>query len=126
VTDEPLTELQLAIMQALWSLGEAGVPEVQGQLEQQGRRLAPTTVATLLRRMEKKGWVAHREQGRAFLYRATGSRHEVSGRLLDRMTGALFGGDVSALVSQLLDSQSVTARDLARIKRLIESKEKKR
>lgn len=125
MTDEPLTELQLSILRVLWSLGEASVPDVQARLDADGRRLALTTVATLLRRMEKKGCVAHREQGRAFLYSAVGSRHEVTGRLIDRMTGALFDGDVSALVSHLLDSRQVTARDLARIKRLIESKEKK-
>ena len=62
---DPPTELQLAVLRALWTLGEAAVPEVQAHLGGEGRRLAPTTVATLLRRMEKKGWVHHREEGRA-------------------------------------------------------------
>jgi BlaI family penicillinase repressor len=123
---DPPTDLQLAVLRALWALGEAAVPDVQAHLGAEGRRLAPTTVATVLRRMEKKGWVHHREEGRSFLYRAADSREEVADSALARITGALFGGDVPALVSQLIDSRAVTAKDLARIRKLIADKEKER
>ena len=123
---DPPTDLQLAVLRALWALGEAAVPDVQEHLAGEGRRLAPTTVATLLRRMEKKGWVHHREEGRAFFYRAADTREEVAGTALARIAGTLFGGDVPALVSQLIDSRAVTSRDLARIRKLIADKEKER
>ncbi len=125
MSDEPeaLSDAQLAFMQALWDLGEGTVAEVMEQLGRGGRKLAPTTVATVLRRLEAKGWVAHRDGGRGFVYRATVSRHETSGRLIERLTGALFGGNVPALVSHLLDSRGVSKRDLEQIKRLIEAKE---
>lgn len=112
-------------MQALWDLGEGSVSDVLARLEQGGRKLAPTTVATVLRRLETKGWVAHRDGGRGFMYRAAISRQEATGSLVDRLTGAFFGGDVPALVSHLLDSRAVSKREIAEIKRLIEAKERR-
>src|SRR5687767_13934221 len=109
---EQLSDLQLALMTALWDLGEASVGAVQVELERAGRVLAPTTVATVLRRLEAQGWVTHRQQGRQFVYRAASSSDEVTGGVLDRITRALFGGDPSALVSHLLDSGSLRKRDL--------------
>jgi predicted transcriptional regulator len=122
---DSLSEVQLAFMQALWTLGEGTVAQVQERLEQDGRTLAPTTVATVLRRLESKGWVAHREEGRSFLYRAAVSRDKVTGRLVARLASSVFGGDVPALVSYLLDSRSVSRDDIAQIKRLIEAKERR-
>jgi BlaI family transcriptional regulator, penicillinase repressor len=123
VEPEPLSDVQLGFMQALWDLGEGSVSDVQGRLEASGRKLASTTVATVLRRLEAKGWVTHREEGRGFVYRAAVSRERATGSLIDRLTGAFFGGDVPALVSHLLDSRGVTKKEIAEIKRLIEVKE---
>jgi predicted transcriptional regulator len=123
VAKETLSDVQLAFMQALWDLGEATVAEVQAQLEQRGRKLAPTTVATVLRRLEARGWVSHREEGRGFAYRAAVSRQRASGRLIERLTGAFFGGDLPALVSHLLDTRAVSKTEIEQIKRLIEAKE---
>jgi BlaI family penicillinase repressor len=125
VAAEQLSELQLAFMNALWALGEGTVAEVQGVLEQGGRALAPTTVATVLRRLEGQGWVTHRERGRQFVYRPGVTREAVTGDALDRLARSLFGGDIPALVSQLLDSGSVRRRDLEAIRTLIEEKEGK-
>jgi predicted transcriptional regulator len=122
---EQLSDLQLALMTALWDLGEATVSAVQTEVERGGRQLAPTTVATVLRRLEAQGWVKHRQQGRQFLYRAASSRQEVTGGMLDRLTRSLFGGDPSALVSHLLDSGNLRKRDLGAIRALIEEKEGK-
>jgi BlaI family penicillinase repressor len=122
---EPLSDIQLGFMQALWDLGEGSVSDVQAHLERAGRKPAPTTVATVLRRLEAKGWVAHRDGGRGFIYRAAVTREAATGSLVDRLTGTFFGGDVPALVSHLLDSHAVSKRELAEIKRLIEAKERK-
>jgi BlaI family penicillinase repressor len=124
VKPEPLSDIQVGFMQALWDLAEGSVSDVQAHLERAGRKQAPTTVATVLRRLEAKGWVAHRDGGRGFIYRAAVSREEATGSLVERLTGALFGGDVPALVSHLLDSRAVTKREIAEIKRLIEAKER--
>jgi BlaI family penicillinase repressor len=121
---EQLSDLQLAFMGAMWAAGEATAAEVQERLAAQGRALAPTTVSTVLRRLEAQGWVTHRERGRLFIYRPAVSRQEVTGSMLDRITRSLFGGDLPAVVSQLLDGRQVRKRDLEAIRALIEQKEK--
>jgi BlaI family penicillinase repressor len=125
VAPEQLSELQLDFVQALWEIGEGGVSEVQAALDRRGRKLAPTTVATILRRLEAQGWVTHREQGRHFVYRAAVSRRRAAGRILDRLTESLFGGDVPTLVSHLLESSKVDRREIEQIRRLIEDKERR-
>jgi BlaI family penicillinase repressor len=123
VTQKQLSELQLAVVRALWELGEGGVSEVLTAVARNGRELAPTTVATVLRRLEKDGWVEHRERGRQFVYRARVSREQATGGVIDRITRAFFGGSIPALVSQLLESEQVTSEDLALMRALIARKE---
>jgi BlaI family transcriptional regulator, penicillinase repressor len=125
VATQQLSELQLALVKALWEIGEGSVADVQAALEKHGRKLAPTTVATVLRRLEAQGWVTHREQGRHFIYRSALSRQRTAGRILGRITDSLFGGNVPALVSQLLETHKVDRREIEEIKRLIEARERK-
>ena len=86
-----LTELQLAVMKALWHVNEGTVADILGAMASAGRSLAPTTVATLLQRLRKQGWVQCRKRGRTFLYRAkVGEREAANGalqRLCDRFSG---------------------------------------
>jgi BlaI family penicillinase repressor len=125
VASEKLSELQLALVQALWELGEGSVAQVQEVLEKQGRKLAPTTVATVLRRLEAQGWVTHREQGRSFIYKASVSHRRAAGRMLTNLTQSLFGGDLPAMVSHLLESHKVDRREIEEIRRLIADKERR-
>jgi predicted transcriptional regulator len=125
VSSEKLSELQLALVQALWELGEGSVSQVQEALEGQGRKLAPTTVATVLRRLEAQGWVSHREQGRSFIYKASVSHRRAAGRMLTNLTRSLFGGDLPALVSHLLESHKVDKPQIEEIRRLIADKERR-
>lgn len=121
-----LTELQLALMRVLWERREATVIEVQEAVEPE-RRLAQSTVATLLSRLEKRGVLSHRVEGRQFVYRAVVSEAEVRRsmvRELGALTRRLFQGDVAALVSHLLTAQDVAPGDLSRVKALIEARER--
>ncbi|MGH7574540.1 MAG: BlaI/MecI/CopY family transcriptional regulator [Longimicrobiales bacterium] len=121
-----LTELQLALMRVLWERREATVVDVQEALEPD-RRLAQSTVATLLSRLEKKGILSHRVEGRQYVYRAVVSEAEVKRsmvRELGALAGTLFQGDVAALVSHLLAAQDVAPGDLLRVKELIETRER--
>jgi len=113
-----LGDLQLAIMRVLWARGEATVAEVHAALEPE-RGLAPTTIATMLTKMEDKGVVAHRSEGRRFIYRPTVSESEVQRAMLADLTQRLFLGDVTAVVSQLLDTTQVDAEELAQLRSLI-------
>ncbi|MFO7567207.1 MAG: BlaI/MecI/CopY family transcriptional regulator [Enhygromyxa sp.] len=119
---EQLSDVQLAFMRALWSRPGSSVAQVKEFLSAEGRELAPTTVATQLGRLEKKGLVTHEVEGRQFFYRASVSEDQVRRSVLARVTEGLFGGDVTALVHQLLDHDQVSAADLAEVKRLIEAK----
>ena len=119
-----LTELQLSLMKVLWERGEATVGEVQQALQAASRPLAPTTIATVLSRLEKRGVVAYRTEGRQYVYRALLGEAEIRGSVLAEVTDRLFEGDVAMLVSQLLASRDLRRGDLERVKALIEKKER--
>ncbi|MCA9716531.1 MAG: BlaI/MecI/CopY family transcriptional regulator [Myxococcales bacterium] len=121
---QQLSEVQLAFMRALWDLGEGTTRDVQEALEALGRALAPTTVTTVLARLEKRGLVTHRRDGRQYIYRATVSRQEMQRSVISRVTDTLFRGDVTALFSQLLSTRDIGPGDLARVKALIEARER--
>ncbi len=101
-----LTELQLAILHVLWERGEATSREVREAL-MPSRSLALTTVATLLSRLEKKGVLDHRRQGRAHVFRPTVTQSEVRKNMVRELAQNLFGGKPSQLVSHLLLSASL-------------------
>ncbi len=116
--DTQLTDLQLAIARVLWEKGECTVLEVQNALAPE-RRLAQTTVATLLTRLERRGIVAHRSEGRQFVYRAIVTEPEVKGSMVGQLTDMLFSGRPTELISHLLNTRDVEAGDLSEVKRLI-------
>ena len=115
-----LTALQLAVMQVLWSREEASVADVQRAMK--GRRLALTTVATLLVRLEQRGLVGHRVEGRQYLYRTRVSPADVRETVTRELLRNLFDGDVTAFVSQLLDSRTLTRDEVADLQRLVRNK----
>jgi BlaI family transcriptional regulator, penicillinase repressor len=114
-----LSELQLALMRVLWDLGESSAAEVHRALNRT-RPLAITTVATLLGRLEKRQLVSHRNEGRAFVYRARVSEHDVRRKMLSGLVRNLFRGDPTELVEHLLSERDVSPGDIARIQELIE------
>jgi BlaI family transcriptional regulator, penicillinase repressor len=123
-TSHHLGDLQLAIMRVLWSRGEATVAEVHEALEPE-RGLALTTIATMLTKMEKKGVVDHRAEGRRFIYTPSVSEDKVRHSMVADLTSQLFRGDVTALVNHLLSEHEIDARELAQLRELIASKGRK-
>ena len=113
-----LTDLQLAVVRALWTQGECTVLDVQQALLPE-RPLAQTTVATLLTRLEKRGIVSHRVDRRQFVYRALVSEPQVKVSMVGQLTEMLFAGRPAELISHLLASREVEAGDLEEVKRLI-------
>lgn len=118
-----LASLQLAIMRILWHREEATVADVRETLAGEGRDLAYTTVATMLAKMERKGQVAHRAEGKAFIYRPVLRQAQVSRSMVTDLAQRLFGGDVTLMVSHLLDGCELSSSELARLKALIRRKE---
>ena len=119
---EQLTDLQLAVMKAVWQVGEGTVGDVLAALATDERELAPTTVATLLQRLSKQGWVTYRKSGRQFLYRAAVEQKDAARSGLQRVLRAFFGGKASLLTAQLLETERLTAAEVAALKKLLDQK----
>ena len=117
-----LTPPQAEILRVLWRRSEATVVQIQEALYT-GRPLAATTIATLLSRLEKRGLVAYRTEGRQYVYRAVLQERDAQQHALVEVTKDLFAGDVPSMVSQLLSSHELRPGDLARVRQLIEAKE---
>jgi predicted transcriptional regulator len=111
-----LGDLQHAIMAVLWERGEATTAEVHDALRED-RGLALTTIATMLRKMEDKGVVLHRADGRQFVYRATVSEDQVRRSMVGELVGRLFGGDPKALVAHLVSENEIDAAELDELRR---------
>lgn len=114
-----LGKLQLAIMRVLWSEGEGTVAEVHRALEP-SHGLAPTTIATMLKKMEAKGVVAHRTEGRRFVYHPTITEDTVTRSMVADLKERLFGGSAAALVSHLLQSHEVDDEELVQLRAQLE------
>lgn len=111
-------DLQLRILQVLWSKSEATVADVNAALKPE-RDLAYTTVATMLRKMENRGLVTHREDGRSFLYRALVNAEQVGQGMTDHVVERLFEGSLAGAVSHLLRTREVSRDELDELERLI-------
>lgn len=120
-----LGDLQLAIMHILWNQGEATVAEVHAAIEAE-RGLALTTIATMLRKMEDKGVVDHRSEGRQFIYRPLVREHEVKRTMMGELKERLFRGDSAAMVSHLLREEEISGDELSELKKLIANLERER
>ena len=114
-----LTELQLAILHVLWERGEATSREVREAL-MPSRSLALTTVATLLSRLEKKGVLDHRRQGRAHVFRPTVTQSEVRRNMVRELANNLFGGKASQLMGHLLLSGNLDHEELRSMRQALE------
>ena len=116
------TPRELDILKVLWEHGPLAVADVHRLLPPaDGRRVALTTVQTLIRLMETKGLVRHTAEGRAFVYAGVYSRQDSAARFLDRV----FGGAASELVSTLLKAEKIPADELEQLRRLIDQARKK-
>lgn len=120
-----LSGRQLAIMRVLWDRGEATVAEVQASLDIE-KPLAYSTVATVISRMEQKGLVAHRVEGRMHHYRATVSEDQFGDSMIGEIVERVFGGSPAELVSHLLTTEQIDAEELDRIKQLVRRHESRR
>src|SRR5689334_2347305 len=113
-----LTELQLSILRLLWQREEATVAELWEALYDE-RRLAQTTVATLVARLQRRGIVARRTRDRQFLYRATITEADVRHSMVSELTERLFAGDRTELVNHLVSASDMSPGDLARLKQIL-------
>lgn len=114
-------DLQFAILEVLWQRGEAVVAEVHADLLIE-RGLATTTIATMLRKMEDRGLVISRKEGRALSYRPAVSREAISRTMVGELLSRLFAGDPRELVQHLVREGELDASALDDLRRQIARK----
>ena len=114
--DVSLSELQISLMRVLWRRGESSTADVAAELAEE-RGLKHTTVATLLTRLEKRGVVAQRREGRQLYYRAVVGEAQVRRSMVADLIGALFDGDARALVAHLVQESDIAPGDLAKVRK---------
>jgi len=116
---QPLTELQIAILRLLWEHGELTVAQIWEELYAD-RKLAQTTIATIVARLQRRRILARRTKDKQFVYRALVTEADVQHSMVSELTERLFAGDVTALVSHLLSDRDMTPGDLARVKKMVQ------
>jgi predicted transcriptional regulator len=113
-----LTPAQGEIMEIIWDRGEVSASDVRRVLSRT-RAVARNTVRTLLERMEEKGWITHREDGRTFLYSAAHPRQATIGQKVHDVVETVCGGSAEALVTALLDYRGLSSGELERIRAML-------
>jgi predicted transcriptional regulator len=113
-----LTAVELEMMNIIWRIGPCSVARVLEQLRPQ-RELAYTSVSTIVRILEQKGYVTSEKEGRGHLYEAAVSKEIYQALSLKQLVSNVFDGAPSVLVQRLLDSETLTSQELAQIKALL-------
>lgn len=116
-----LTEAELRIMNVLWEKGSATVHEVLESLPAKPA-LAYNSVLTIIRILEKKGYVKHMKDRRAHVYTPQIAREEATRSEVRRLVSRFFGDSHELLVLNILEDQSIDAQELDRLRQLLEEK----
>ena len=115
-----LTEAELRLMKILWRRGESAVTDLVAALPE-SEPLAYNSVLTTIRILEQKGYVEHRQEGRAFVYRPSVAEDEASRTEVRNVLGRFFGNSREQLVLSLLGDEEISAEELRRLKDAIRS-----
>lgn len=113
-----LTEVELELMDVLWDRGQATVSEIVEALPEE--RLAYSSVLTMMRILEQKGYVEHDKEGRAFIYRPLVDRQQAQKSVIGYLLKRFFNNSPELLVVNLLEHDDVGPDEVKRLKRMIE------
>ena len=114
-----LTDAELRLMDVLWEKGTGTVSDVVGALPK-SVPLAYSTVLTTLRILENKGYLTHLQEGRAYVYRPVIGRDQARQSAVSYLVRRFFDGSRDQLMLRLLEDKGIGARELKRLRRLIE------
>ena len=117
-----LTEAELRLMEVLWQKGPATVHQVLESLPK-STALAYNSVLTTIRILEKKGYVAHLKDGRAHIYQPLIGRREATRSEVRKLLNRFFQDSHELLVLNLLEDKSIDARELQRLRALLNQRE---
>jgi BlaI family penicillinase repressor len=114
----PLTELENEVMQAVWEVGPCSV-EVVHQKISPNRRLKETSTRTLLRRLEQKGYLRHKTEGRAYIYRAVEPARSLAARAVRQIIDRFCQGSLEELVSGMVESKVLSQSEMDRLEKFV-------
>ena len=123
--ESDLGTAELEVLKALWERRRATVRQVLNQLHEQGRRVAYTTVLTVLTRLEQKGVVKSDKSGMAYVYRPMLTRATVTKSRLRSLIEQLYDGAAGPLVLQLMREKKFSADEIAQLQKLIDQVDRK-
>ncbi len=110
-----LTEAELRLMKILWRRGESAVTDLVAAMPE-GESLAYNSVLTTIRILERKGYVEHRQEGRAFIYRPLVAENEASRSEVRHVLSRFFGNSRERLLLSLLNDKEITPEELERLR----------
>ena len=122
---DDLGELQRAVIEQIWELGEATVHQVRKRLSPK-KKLAYTTILTAMQKLEKAGWLKHRAEGKTYVYIPTRTREEAGGKSLKKFMDRMFDGDALLMFQHLMRQSRLTDAELKELRKMIDDKRKER
>jgi len=122
---DSLGELQRAVMEVVWGRGEASVHDVLRELSRR-RKLAYTTVLTVMQKLEKAGWLEHRNEGKSYIYAPRASREEAGAGSVRGFLKRVFEGDAVAMFQHLIRESDLSDEELGELRAMIDAKRKER
>ncbi|MEX2169440.1 MAG: BlaI/MecI/CopY family transcriptional regulator [Pirellulales bacterium] len=119
MTATRLGRVQLLIMQTLWNKRQATARDITDALNE-SEPIAHSTVQTLLRTLEDKGSIAHKSEGRTFVFYPLVAEDKYKRSATRDLLDRVFGGDVASLVAHLLKNEKISRKELREIRQLID------
>jgi len=117
----PLTDLENEVMRVVWTAGPCSVEAVY-EVVARTRDLKETTVRTLLRRLEQKGYLEHEAEGRAYVYRATEAPRSLAARAVRQIIDRFCQGSVEELVSGMVEAKVLSSDEIATLEEYARSR----
>jgi BlaI family transcriptional regulator, penicillinase repressor len=117
----PLTDLENEVMQAVWDGGTCTVEAVH-RIVSRKRNLKETTIRTLMRRLEKKGYLTHESDGRAYLYRAVEPARSLAARAVRQIIDRFCQGSVEELVSGMVEAKVLNKSDIDQLEKSVRNR----
>ena len=120
-----LGRLELQIMNVVWDKGHATVHDVKDTISR-GRKPAYSTILTMMRKLEAKGYLSHDVDDRTYVYRPTISRKTVRQGVIGDLLDRLFEGSPSLLLNSLVEQNRISEEELSEIRKLISKRRKQK
>jgi predicted transcriptional regulator len=118
------TDLELELLKVIWERGEATVREVFCDLQKQ-RKIAYTTVLTMMGVLERKGHLSKTEGERAYIYKPTAPQAEVVRNMVDEFVGRVFNGSAQPLLVHLVGDRRIAPKELEEVEKLMRARRRK-